>query len=279
MQNLIQFLWRNNVTLLFLLLEALAFLLIVQNNSFHQSGFINATLNVTGTVNQWSKDVSEYVHLGKENERLANEIAQLRSADLSFYTAVHGESICMEDSILDQTYLFTAAKVINSTTHKKNNYLILDKGKKDGIEPEMGVICGQGVVGIVKEVTDNFSSVISILHQQTRVSATHINTGYFGSLVWPDGNYRSARLEDIPNHANVQLGDAIVTRGSSKVYPPGIAVGVVTDIQTPPGENFYEITVELSTDFKQIGHVYIAQYLLKDQQTQLEEPFKEEEDD
>jgi len=134
----------------------------------------------------------------------------------------------------------------------------------------MGVISSKGVVGIIKNVSDHFSSVMSVLHEKNKLSAKIKKSGYYGSLVWEGNNYREAELKDIPNHVKLAIGDTIVTSGYSSIFPENILIGTVKEFDLPKGNNFYNIKIEFTEDYKNLSHVYIVRSLLKEEKEKLE---------
>lgn len=215
--------------------------------------------------------ITEYLHLKENNEWLVAENVKLRMALPNNKIDTATQSALIKDTLLNQQYIFINAKVINSTVNKRNNYLTLNKGATAGIQPEMGVVIANGIVGIVKDVSPNFSTVISFLHIKSKVSARFKDSNYFGSLVWEDDNNpTTATLKDIPKHVVFKTGDSLVTTSFSNVYPENIFLGTIKKSEIKPGDNFYTITVKLSTDFYSLTHVYVVKDLLKEEQKQLE---------
>ncbi len=270
MRGLLKFLLRIHFFLLFLVLEVIAFSILIQNNHYHQSGFVNLTREATGKFYQQMAEFKKYFSLQEENRMLANENARLNNilinmerADRSFYRSV-------KDSIRNQKYYYTPARVINNSVTKQHNYITINKGSRDGIKPEMAVISKDGVVGVVKGVSDNFATAISFLNRDFKISAKLKNSGYFGSLSWTGNGYKYGTLTEIPLNAEVYPGDTIVTSGYSAIYPEGIHIGFVKDYEEISG-SFYKIKVELAVDFKKVANVNIVSYLLKEEQEQLEE--------
>ena len=166
------------------------------------------------------------------------------------------------------------AKVINNSTNRRNNYLTLNKGSKQGVKPEMGVICSDGIVGIVKDVSEHYCSVISFLHKDSRFSARIKKNGYIGSMVWNGYDETHGTLNDIAKHVKVSKGDTIVTSSYSAIFPDGVFIGIVDEVTSTGGNNFQDITVKLSTPFGKLSYVYIISNLYKDEQKALEEPLK-----
>lgn len=271
MRNLFLFLWRNNFLLLFVALEGLCVFLMVENNKYHNASFLNSTNKLSASVYGFVNSITQYLYLKENNEWLAAENVKLRMMLPSNKIDTTTKTVAVKDTLFNQHYIFVNARVINSTVNKRNNYLTLDRGSKAGIAPEMGVVTDKGIVGIVKDVSPNFSTVISFLHLKSKVSARFKNSNYFGSLVWDDNNNpATATLKDIPKHVVFKEGDTLVTTSFSNVYPENIFLGTIKSSEIKPGDNFYTITVKLSTDFYSLTHVYVVKDLLKAEQQQLE---------
>lgn len=270
MRSLFLLLWRNNFTLLFLLLWTLCFYLIFNNNNFQQIAFINSTNRVVATVLEGVNYVKEYVNLKENNASLARENANLKSILPESYYNTEALRTAIADSIYKQQYFFVTARVVNNSVNRRNNFLTLDKGKIHGIQKDMGVISSSGVVGIVKDVSDHYSTVMSVLHKNTKISTRFKNNNYFGSLVWEGEDSRKATLLEIAKHVKFNVGDTVVTTVYSSVFPEGVMVGTVEDSELKTGDNFYKIKIKLSTNFFNLSHVYIVNNLQKAEQLELE---------
>lgn len=244
---------------------------MVDNNNYHNASFLNSTNKVSANIYSIVNSVTEYLYLKENNEWLAGENVKLRMALPHNKIDTATQSTFIKDTLFNQQYIFINAKVINSTVNRRNNYITLNKGAAAGIQPEMGVVTANGIVGIVKDVSTNFSTVISFLHIKSKVSAKFKNNNYFGSLIWDDNNDpTTGTLKDIPKHVVFKTGDSLVTTAFSSVYPENIFLGTIKKSEIKPGDNFYTITVKLSTDFYSLTHVYVVKDLLKEEQKQLE---------
>lgn len=274
MRNIFLFLWRSYFFILFLLLEVASFYLIVQNNNYQRASFINSTNAISASLYGYMNNISEYVHLKPTNEALARENALLRKETANSFYNNYLQVKPVKDSVFKQQYTYITAKVINNTVSRRNNYLTLNRGSIHGIKPEMGVISSNGIVGIVKDVSEHFCTVLSLLHKETRISSKIAGSDYFGSMVWEGGSPRYATLMDIPKHVQLKLGDRIVTTSYSSVFPEGITIGTIAAFEVKPGDNFYTIKVLLSTSFENITYVYVVNNLMKAEQVKLEEATK-----
>ena len=154
--------------------------------------------------------------------------------------------------------------------NKQNNYLTLNVGEAQGVTEQLAVLSPSGIVGIVKESSHNFASVISLLNQNLRVSAMLKRTGYFGSLNWDGRDYRYASLYDLPNHISIMKGDTVVTSGYSTMFPKGELIGIVEEIEEVEGSEFVKIRVRLAVDFKNVSNVLVIKNLLREEQVKLE---------
>ncbi len=275
MNNLLNFIWRHHFTFLFLLLEVVSFFILVQSNKFQNANFLSSTNEISGSIYAGLNNLTEYIELKKTNEDLARENARLNTYSKNSFIKISGDFLLLSDTVYKQQYKYLNAKVINSSTTKRNNFLVIDRGRVQGIEPGMGVICSNGVVGIINKVSENFSSVISLLHKETKISAKLKKNDYFGIASWEGGNYEYATLSDIPRHVELIKGDTIVTRSGSGIFPEGILLGWVDEFEVPPGENYFNIRFRLSTEFNRLTYVYVVKNILKNEQEILENDFKE----
>ncbi len=270
MRNLWVFILKYNNFFLFILFFSTCFLLVIRNNSYQRASSFNSSNRVIGSVYQYMDHFEQYLHLTENNQLLSEENARLRDRLLdSRY-----KSLVEVDSVLDSSgitqYAYLVAKVINNSTHQKNNYLTINRGSNQGVEKGMGVIASNGIVGIVLNVSPHFATVQSLLHADTRISATLFDSGNFGSLVWSGDIYNPsiAQLNDIPNHVKVKAGEEIMTSGYS-LFPPNISIGKVLSSELS-GDSFLDIKVNLNTDFNSLQYVYVITNTLSKEQEELE---------
>lgn len=276
MRSIIRFIIKNHFAILFVIIELVSLLLVLNHNAYQKSVFMSSSNAISGRLYQSYSNGSEYLMLKQINNELSQENAYLRSRLPESFKASRDYFNLVFDSLSQQEYVYRSAKVINNSTNKHFNYLTLNKGRHNGIEPEMGVISSKGVVGIVKNISDNYSTVISILNTRLKISAKLKSTGYFGSLEWAGGNYQYVYLNEIPRHVKVNVGDLVVTSGYSSIFPGDILIGNVHEVKLKEGESFYHIKVKLSVDFKKLTYVEVIGHTLKKEQVKLE---KETEDD
>ena len=275
MQNLIRFIEKNAILFLFLILEGFAFYLLFQNHNFHRASFLNSTNKISGGIYAQYSEFTDYLNLKEVNLQLAKENERLRELQINSYEKLFGPNILINDTLHQQQYLYTKAKIINNSVNKQNNYLTLNMGSKNGIKNGMGVVAPNGVVGIIKDVSPHFSTVVSLLHGSSKISVKLKKNNYFGSMQWDGENYRQGVLYDIPNHVDIRIGDTVVTSGYSSTFPANIKVATIADFNQPKGENFYDIKLNFSMDFKNLSYVYVVKNLRSTEQKVLEEKREE----
>jgi rod shape-determining protein MreC len=211
----------------------------------------------------------DYLSLTRVNEELAKENVRLHNLQVKSYKVAVDSSFLFVDSLYQQQYIYRWAKVINNSVNKQLNYITLNKGSLQGIEPEMAVVTNAGIIGKILSVSRNYSTVISLLNKRLKVSAKVKKNNHFGPLSWDGKDYRKVKLYDIPSHVDVAVGDTIVTSGYS-VFPEGKLIGTVSTVESKSGGNFHDISVDLSIDFKQISYAEVIGDLLKKERLELE---------
>ncbi len=275
MRNLLTFLFKYGYWLLFFLLEVISFVLLFRFNNYQGSiGFTSAN-RMVGTIYHWAAKTTSFFQLRTINEQLVHDNVKLQTENESLRKALHQvipdstfEALAL--SLDKQGYSSLPARVINNSLNLSDNYITLDKGKKDGVIPEMGVVSGNGIVGIVYMVSDHYSLAISLLNSKSSISCKFKNNEYFGYLKWKKGDSRYAFLEDLPLHALFQKGDTIVTSGYSAVFPRGIMTGTVDSISESKDGLSYLLRIQLATNFAALDDVLLISNKQREEQQALE---------
>lgn len=273
MQQIINFVIRNKTFLLFLFLFGLALALTIQSHSYHRSKFINSANSLTGGVYSFSNSIDNYFGLKNENQRLSEENKRLREALFNLQPTVN--EMAIDTSHFEKTYRVTSAKVYKNSYSSPNNYLTINKGKNDSIQQDFGVITSKGIVGIIDNVSGNYATVLSILNKKSRINAKLKSTNHKGSLTWNGKAPNMTQLEDISTFAPVKVGDTIETGGESAIFPKGIGIGTVTEIQTDVSGDTYKLQVQLFNDMTNLGTIYIVEHLEKEEIKNLENSHNE----
>ncbi|WP_294177687.1 rod shape-determining protein MreC [uncultured Coprobacter sp.] len=262
MRKLISFLINHSPIFVYAFYLVICFVLLFKFNPYQQSVFFSSANEMAGRFYIMTSGITGYFglreinrDLQKQNGNLEMELIRLRDE----VSRLSGDTLLIRtsaDSVLSR-YDFQIAQVINNSVFRTHNYITLNKGRKDGIHSEMGVIDQNGIVGIVNVVSDHYAVAISLLNPKLRLSCKVKGSNYFGSLVWDGKDPRFAVLEELPRHVKFVKGDTIVTSGYSSVFPEGLMVGTVDGFSKQRNDNFYALTVKLSADFFRLNDVRI----------------------
>ncbi len=234
------------------MLQGICSWLIIQNNPYHGAKYFTAANAFTGGMVNTSTNIKNYFSLAEKNKMLADENVRLREEIIALR-----DSAYMANLELDTAIQSIKAKVIDNSLRFRNNYLIINKGSQDSIKSGMGVIGTNGIIGQVQRVTDHYSTILSLLHSKTSVSAKHGPTGTLSSVVWDGIDPDLAVLKYLPRHIHVNSGDSIFTSGFNSVYPENTLIGIVENVNITADATFYDIKIDLATDFSALSFVYI----------------------
>ena len=255
MKNLLAFVTRYYHWFLFIFLEVISAMLLLQSNNYQSSVWFSSANAVVGTVYKLDASVRSYFSLARVNEELTlrnfyqeRQLAQLRR----LYGELTHDTTALERQGMTLISQFNTipAKVVSNSVDKADNIITIDRGRLDGVEKDMGVVCGSGVVGVVYLVSDHYAAVIPLLNvSSSRISCAIRGRGYFGYLQWYGGDPSEAYVEDIPRHARFKRGDWVETSGYSAIFPPGVLVGKIERIYDSTDGLSYRLKIRLSTDF------------------------------
>jgi len=277
LHKLLDFLVRRKHWFLFVLLEFIALTLVFSYNDYQRSIYLSSANTVTGSILSVSGKAVSYLNLREINEDLMRRNGQLEAQvselkiNLERLTpTLAGVEDLAGDSIASGQFEFIQAKVVNNSVTRLSNYITINKGRKDGIMPDMGVLSESGAVGIVSNVSDHYAVVISLLNPKLRLSSTIKGNSYFGSLHWDGRDSRYSILEEVPRHVNFSEGDTVVTSGFSAVFPAGIMIGAISGSKQRDNDNFHSIQVRLSSDFYALNNVLVVKNNYQEEQHQAE---------
>jgi len=264
MRNLIEFIKKYNHWFVFVLLEVVSFVLLFKFNSYQGSVWFSSANAVAGKVYELDAAVKNYFSLTKINQqlnvrnlyleqtvrKLSEQVDELTEQKDSSWLSKTQEQVLKECKLIP-------AKVITNSLDKRDNFITIDKGRADGVRKDMGVACGNGVVGVVYMVSEHYAVVIPLLNSKSNLSVTIRERGYYGYLHWTGGRADLAYVDDIPRHAHFRLGDLVETSGYSSIFPPGIIVGQILHVYNSADGLSYRVQVRLTTDFGNLRDVCV----------------------
>lgn len=262
MRNLIDFITRYNHWFVFVILEVVSIVLLFKFNSYQGSVWFSSANVVAGKVYEADATIKNFFSLTKINQQLNVRNLYLEQTVRKLSEQVHAETgdsswLFRTQAEVLKEYKLIPAKVITNSIDKRDNFITIDKGRLDGVKPDMGVACGTGIVGVVYMVSDHYSIVIPVLNSKSNISVTIRKRGYYGYLRWTGGASDLAYVDDIPRHAHFRLGDLIETSGYSAMFPPGIIAGQILHVYNSPDGLSYRVQVRLTTDFGNLRDVCV----------------------
>lgn len=271
MQQLVFFIQKYKYFLYTLLLLCISLALTINNHNFHKSKFVSSTNAISAGFYNKSANISDYLNLKSQNEALANENKELKNRleQFVFLSDTIFEISKIDSANYNQQYTYIAGKIRQNSYHTPYNFLLINRGKKQGITQEMGVINNKGIIGITDNVSNNYARVQSILNRNSKINARFKNNFYFGTLSWNGENYNTVQLTDIPRQAIYKVGDTIITGGKSSIFPEGIPIGtVISKPEKTTATN--TIDVKLFNDMSNLGYIYVIKNFHKNEIETLE---------
>ena len=267
MERLLNFIYEYRAFFTFLLLELSCAWLVIENNQYQSTKYFNSSNQLAANILGFSQGVREYFSLRTINEELSRENATLRTQLEKRYQQIQG----VTDSARVNQYEYVSAKVMSNSTNLYKNFITINKGAADGIAPGMAAISDAGAVGKVKSVSEHYAVLISLLNVDEQVSSVIKRTNQFGSVRWDGLNMRYSNLLFIPRHAEPMVGDSVVTSGYNAVFPQGVLVGIIREVNLKEETPFWDIRLELSQDFGRLAFVEIVKSRLKNEKDSLEQ--------
>ena len=243
--------YRNLIIYLFLLL--FSFNNLYNSSGLHYTKIGNISISVAGFSAKKINNIKSYFNLINENKFLKEENLILKKNEFN-YSSNNVES----ESLIPNIVL---ANVIKNTIKNKKNFILIDKGANDGISLDSGVINSSGIVGIINNISPDYSSIISILNTDLKINVMVKRLSTIGSLSWDGSSPKRMSLSDIPTSNQIKIGDTIITGGMSFYFPKGIPIGVISSYETNETEGYFDIEVSLFNNFSSLNNVYVIDRL------------------
>ncbi len=254
--------------LLFFILLFVGFAFTIKRQANWNGVFLTTSNNLSSFVYTLYSKIGEYLALKQDNDTLLNSYRKL------LFFLLNEKTNCHYTEIKDTIFEVIPGHIIQKTISLQNNFFTIDKGKKQGVQPEDAVVSANGIVGVITNVSENFATGILILNRLNGVSAKLKKNNYFGSLTWNGKNYLFMTLSEIPNHIKVNIGDTVVTSGYDLLFPPNYPIGTVISVKKNSQDNFFTIKVKLFEDLKQTDNVFIVKYNNKTEIRNLQKRIK-----
>lgn len=262
MRNLLDFIAKYYNWFVFLLLEVISVVLLFSYNGYQGSVWFTSANAAVGKMYEYNSAVESFFSLTKVNQELTlrNFYLERQVSQLSrLYGDLTKDTTAVERNELAflKQFKLTPAKVVSNSLDRADNLITIDKGLNDGVKVDMGVACGNGIVGVVVLAGSHYSIVMPVLNNKSRISCSIRRRGYFGYLKWYGGASDIAYVEDIPRHARFKRGDWVETSGYSSIFPQGVLVGKIVEVYNSKDGMSYRLKVHLATDFGNLRDVVV----------------------
>jgi len=276
-RNVFLFIRRYSNFLFFLVLQILALSFLFRYNKFHEAVLMNVAGEITGKLDEKYNGIEYYFQLKRTNEQLVNENSKLHQMLKENYENPDLQGNFIVDTLkIDslkkiQKYIYLPAKVVGNSVISQANFLTIHRGFNQQVKPNMGVVSSLGIVGTVVNVSENYASIMSLLHRQYKVVVKLKNGGERGTVEWDGTSPYFVTLKDIPKSAKVNKGDTVVTSSTSSLFPGNIMVGTVQEVVDDKSSNFYMLKLKTATNFFNVEYVYVIENVQYSEQKKLED--------
>ncbi len=262
----------------FVVLQIIALICISRSMNYTRFALAEISTSITAPIYATWSGVWRPFTLVDENQALINQNIALLNQSKNLFCSVGDTMTYVNDTTPEakKLYAYNSAQVIYNSTDRKRNYIIIDKGEMDSVRTDIAVLSPSGIIGVVTHTTQNFATVMPLLHPSSRVSAHIMPANQIGTMVWKEGTKNTGILQDIPQHAIINVGDSVFTSGYSAVFPKNILIGTVTSATNNPKNTFLDIEILFATDFSNLNHVYLVHNLFHEEIDSLKIHFDHE---
>lgn len=282
MRNLFLFFRRFSTLVFFLFLQVVAILLLVKYNKSHEAAYMQLSYEITGRINKQANKVESYFSLGENNRRLAEENNRLKNTLPQNFTSIDTTGRLVADSVKwDSTgqqrkYLYRMARVVNNSVSFQNNYITIERGSFQGVTKGQAVVAAGGIVGVVTDASNNYATVMSLLHRNSRPTVMLKNGLVSGTLIWDGRNPSLLQLTGIPKSTKLAKGDTVLTSNLSINFPPGLMVGTIDKVEEDKGGNNYILQLKPGANFFSLQFVDAIENIMGKEQAELEAKAKKQ---
>jgi rod shape-determining protein MreC len=259
---------RFYVLIIFVLLEIFALTLVFKSHKYQEVRFLNTSNAVAGKTLGLVNSFYTFINLGENNKALMEENVRLK-AQIQYQNTYVVDSSLPKNSE-QYSFEYIPAKIVNNSINKNINYITLNKGSKDGVQKGLGVISSNGVVGVITNVSENFSLVMSVISIKSLIGVRHKGTNALGNLRWNGEDPYTLQVDNLSKTLPIKKNDTIVTAGFSSLFPPDIVVAKVKKLKPEESTSFYEMDVQLTNNINSLSYVYVVKNSKKKEIDDLE---------
>ena len=259
--------------LLFVLIEGAAIHFYAHSTSFTQARLLTGSNRIAGGVHGFFSGIRRYFTLGRENRILLDRIATLEE-QLAGYRAAGDSLLFARYMEADKgPYRLVTARAISNSVNRSRNFITLDKGRRDGVVPDMAVLSADGaMVGYVATCSDRYAVAVSALNTSFRASGKIAGSDYFGSIHWDGTDRNTVTMTELSKYASPEPGDEVVSTGYSLYFPADVPIGRVESAELNENKTSYTVRIRLAADMTALGDVILVENRGLDELQSLQEP-------
>lgn len=224
-----------------------------------QNIWINrATHRTLAALWRGGESIRNYFTLDSQNEALARNNLVLAEKVRSY----EGRQLAIAAGFVADTsltaYRFVPATIVKASRNSQHNYIILNKGRADGVKPHSGILASGGVVGVIDAVDEHYSYGLTLMNPLVSVSSRIGREGLVAPLVWDGVHSGRGVLKELPMYYDIEPGDTVFTSGFSTLFPPDVPLGTTREVREVDG-SVQEVIVDLFLDFRSLRYVTIVE--------------------
>ncbi|MBQ1221192.1 MAG: rod shape-determining protein MreC [Alistipes sp.] len=273
MRKLIEFIRSIYVVALFVVLELAAVNYYAGATAYTEARLLAQSARLTGGMHSAITDAGNFLRLGRENRALTERLARLEEEVATLRSQLAESSLGVSEAMFEGVkYRMVEAAVVSITTHRANNYIIVNRGSNDGVRAGMGITTGDGaIVGYVVECSPRHAVGVTLLSEVFRGSGAPVGgSNYQGSITWDGKNPHFVNLEKLSKYAEPQIGQEVLTTGLESYFPAGLKIGTIESLTPDALGISYTARLRLSAELSKCDNLILMDNLSSDELRQLE---------
>ena len=263
MHRLLEFIKRIYVVLLFILLEGIAIWQYATSTPYTEAKILSRTTAMGGYFSKKITNINRFFSLADENDMLTHRVAELEQTlerereRLADYTEASWQ-MQMQGNDDDLHYIYYPARVASMTISHLRNYIVLDKGERDGIKKNMGVITpDKNLVGYIISCSERYSVAMPVINTEFTMGGCLSMTNYTCSLRWTGDSPYHVSIIDVSTYAQPEVGMPVEVW--SERLPEGVIVGHIEKFEHNAAKTAYSARLRLAVDMSALDNVLIVE--------------------
>ncbi len=276
MRNLIAFLSRFQIFVVYAILQAVALTLYFSFFQQPKTQLLSSVNSVNASLWEKRNAIVKHMKLESTNDVLQKTNLELMENQPMSLQRVDRSTMIINDTTYIQKFEYIAGEVINSTFDKANNYFTINIGEDQGVKVGWGVVSDEGIVGVVHSVSKHFSLVKTVLSEHINVDVEIPSVNQSGLLKWDGRSSKIGSVSGVSNDLDIPKWSRVITQGGSGIFPKGILIGKVYKVLEVEGQAIWDVKIAYSVDYRKLQKIYVVHNLLLEEQKKLEAEVKDQ---